>query len=376
MAELEVIDSLGNKEILKINDLKNPDKEIYDYCLLKKYDYKKVKELKTQFNQKYKINPLFTPRKRFNHTFSNTSRSFNKRSLSVSNRKKYSKNYLFPFQIIISKTTRNLSSKNILLSNRMNLNKSKTLNKTSISNIPTLETSYDKILSKRRKFDKEEYDKRFKNILIKIIQSSDMYKKEIEKEKELKENKSLKNPQKVNYGKILYLKGKKFEENKKNKIKDLEKKLKIEDILKGYSYHPKTNTISERALNERKRNNREYDNSEIIGKYYKYKEDIIEKTKQKQMKELYEKNQNETFQPVINKKSKSIKNNYNTIYDKLYNDRKIKEKNLKNLKKQEEQMYSFHPHLNNEYKLKYPNNSIFIKYQNIIQNDDENEKNN
>ena len=140
MAELEVIDSLGNKEILKINDLKNPDKEIYDYCLLKKYDYKKVKELKTQFNQKYKINPLFTPRKRFNHTFSNTSRSFNKRSLSVSNRKKYSKNYLFPFQIIISKTTRNLSSKNILLSNRMNLNKSKTLNKTSISNIPTLET--------------------------------------------------------------------------------------------------------------------------------------------------------------------------------------------------------------------------------------------
>ena len=376
MAELEVIDSLGNKEILKINDLKNPDKEIYDYCLLKKYDYKKLKELKTQLNQKYKINPLFTPRKRFNDTFSNTSRSFNKRSLSVSNRKKYSKNYLFPFQIIISKTTRNLSSKNILLSNRMNLNKSKTLNKTSISNIPTLETSYDKILSKRRKFDKEEYDKRFKNILIKIIQSSDMYKKDIEKEKELKENKSLKNPQKVNYGKILYLKGKKFEENKKNKIKDLEKKLKIEDILKGYSYHPKTNTISERALNERKRNNREYDNSEIIGKYYKYKEDIIEKTKQKQMKELYEKNQNETFQPVINKKSKSIKNNYNTIYDKLYNDRKIKEKNLKNLKKQEEQMYSFHPHLNNEYKLQYPNNSIFIKYQNIIQNDDEDEKNN
>ena len=50
-----MIDSLGNKEILKINDLKNPDKEIYDYCLLKKYDYKKVKELKTQFNQKYKI---------------------------------------------------------------------------------------------------------------------------------------------------------------------------------------------------------------------------------------------------------------------------------------------------------------------------------
>ena len=93
------------------------------------------------------------------------------------------------------------------------------------------------------------------------------------------------------------------------------------------------------------------------------------------MKELYEKNQNETFQPVINKKSKSIKNNYNTIYDKLYNDRKIKEKNLKNLKKQEEQMYSFHPHLNNEYKLKYPNNSIFIKYQNIIQTDDEDEKN-
>ena len=375
MAELEVIDSLGNKELLKINDLQNPDKEIYDYCLSKKYDYKKVKELKNQLNKKYKINPLFTPRKKKNEILLNSSRNFNKRSLSVSNRKKYNKNYLFPFQIIISKTPRNFSLKNIHLSNRTNLNKSRTINKTSISNNLSLESSHDKILSKGRKFDKEEFDKRFEKILIKVIKSSDMFKEDIQKQKEMKKNKSLKNPQKVNYGDILYIKGKQFEENKKNKIKDLEKKLKYDDVLKGYSYRPKTNSISERALNERKRNNREFDNPEIIGKYYKYKEDIIQKAKQKQMKELYEKNQNETFQPVINKKSKSIKNNYNTIYEKLYNDRKIKEKKLKKLKKKEENMYSFHPHLNNEYKLKYPNNSIFIKYQNIIQTDDEDEKN-
>ena len=375
MAELEVIDSLGNKELLKINDLQNPDKEIYDYCLSKKYDYKKVKELKNQLNKKYKINPLFTPRKNKNEILLNSSRNFNKRSLSVSNRKKYNKNYLFPFQIIISKTPRNFSLKNIHLSNRTNLNKSRTINKTSISNNLSLESSHDKILSKGRKFDKEEFDKRFEKILIKVIKSSDMFKEDIQKQKEMKKNKSLKNPQKVNYGDVLYIKGKQFEENKKNKIKDLEKKLKYDDVLKGYSYRPKTNSISERALNERKRNNREFDNPEIIGKYYKYKEDIIQKAKQKQMKELYEKNQNETFQPVINKKSKSIKNNYNTIYEKLYNDRKIKEKKLKKLKKKEENMYSFHPHLNNEYKLKYPNNSIFIKYQNIIQTDDEDEKN-
>ena len=293
----------------------------------------------------------------------------------MSNRKKYNKNYLFPFQIIISKTPRNFSLKNIHLSNRTNLNKSRTINKTSISNNLSLESSHDKILSKGRKFDKEEFDKRFEKILIKVIKSSDMFKEDIQKQKEMKKNKSLKNPQKVNYGDVLYIKGKQFEENKKNKIKDLEKKLKYDDVLKGYSYRPKTNSISERALNERKRNNREFDNPEIIGKYYKYKEDIIQKAKQKQMKELYEKNQNETFQPVINKKSKSIKNNYNTIYEKLYNDRKIKEKKLKKLKKKEENMYSFHPHLNNEYKLKYPNNSIFIKYQNIIQTDDEDEKN-
>ena len=375
MAELEVIDSLGNKELLKINDLKNADKEIYDYCLSKKYDYKKVKELKNQLNQKYKLNPLFTPRKKNNDIFSNSSRNFNKRSLSVSSRKKYINNYLFPFQIIISKTPRNFSSKNIHLSNRTNLSKSRTLNKTLLSNNPTLESSHDKILSKGRKFDKEEYDKRFNKILIKVIKSSDMFKEDIQKKKEMKKNKPLKNPQKVNYGDVLYIKGIQFEENKKNKIRDLEKKLQNDDILKGYSYRPKTNTISEKALNERKRNNREFDNPEIIGKYYKYKEDIIQKTKQKQMKELYEKNQNETFQPVINKKSKSIKNNYNTIYEKLYNDRKIKENKLKKLKKKEEKMYSFHPHLNNEYKLKHPNNSIFIKYQNVIENEDENEKN-
>ena len=49
MAELEVIDSSGNKELIKIKDIKNPDKDIYDYCLFNKYDYNKVKDLKNQF---------------------------------------------------------------------------------------------------------------------------------------------------------------------------------------------------------------------------------------------------------------------------------------------------------------------------------------
>ena len=48
--ELEIIDSSRNKNLLKIHNLNEPEKGIYLYCLIKKYDYSKIKDSRQQFN--------------------------------------------------------------------------------------------------------------------------------------------------------------------------------------------------------------------------------------------------------------------------------------------------------------------------------------
>ena len=178
MAELEIIDSLGNKNLLKIHNLNDPEKEIYTYCLTKKYDYTKVKDLREQFNKKYRnINSSYSKRKN-NNILSTSFRSFKKRSLSERNEKLNNKQYLFPFQIIISKNIKNDSSINFRnrKSNKATLSHGKLDNKLSI------ERAHDKILSKGKHFEKKEYDKRFKKILNEVIKTSIFFKKKDRKD--------------------------------------------------------------------------------------------------------------------------------------------------------------------------------------------------
>ena len=178
MAELEIIDSLGNKNVLKIHNLNDPEKEIYNYCLTKKYDYTKVKDLREQFNKKYRnINSSYSKRKN-NNILSTSFRSFKKRSLSERNEKLNNKQYLFPFQIIISKNIKNDSSINFRnrKSNKATLSHGKLDNKLSI------ERAHDKILSKGKHFEKKEYDKRFKKILNEVIKTSIFFKKKDRKD--------------------------------------------------------------------------------------------------------------------------------------------------------------------------------------------------
>ena len=316
MAELEIIDSSGNKELIKIKDIKNPDKDIYDYCLFNKYDYNKVKDLKNQFKKKYKINSI----SHNNNISYNSFRNLSKRSSSETYRR--NKNYLFPFQIIISKP---------------------------------------------RNFDKEEYEKKFEKIVLNIKNKNNDFKEN----KKLNKFKKSKSQKKINYGDILYNKGKKFNKEKEEKIKNLKNQILEEEKIKGFIYFPKTNLISERALKKRKEKNLEFNNPEIINNYSVYKENFIQNAKKKKLKDFYIKNKNETFHPLINKKSQNIKNNFSNIYEKLYFDRKIKEEHLKQLEEKEKNIYSFRPELNGQYKLDNPNNSIFQKYQNLILNPEE-----
>ena len=359
MAELEIIDSSGNKELIKIKDIKNPDKDIYDYCLFNKYDYNKVKDLKNQFKKKYKINSI----SHNNNISYNSFRNLSKRSSSETYRR--NKNYLFPFQIIISKP-RNFSNKYFSLSNRLNYNKSFNKNNNSKLNISSSDKTEDKILSTRN-FDKEEYEKKFEKIVLNIKNKNNDFKEN----KKLNKFKKSKSQKKINYGDILYNKGKKFNKEKEEKIKNLKNQILEEEKIKGFIYFPKTNLISERALKKRKEKNLEFNNPEIINNYSVYKENFIQNAKKKKLKDFYIKNKNETFHPLINKKSQNIKNNFSNIYEKLYFDRKIKEEHLKQLEEKEKNIYSFRPELNGQYKLDNPNNSIFQKYQNLILNPEE-----
>ena len=173
MAELEIIDSLGNKNLLKIHNLNDPEKEIYNYCLTKKYDYTKVKDLREQFNKKYRnINSSYS-RKKNNNILSTSFRSFKKRSLSERNEKLNNKQYLFPFQIIISKNIKNDSSINF----RNRKSNKPTLSHGNLDNKLSIERAHDKILSKGKHFEKKEYDKRFRKILNEVIKTSNFCKK-------------------------------------------------------------------------------------------------------------------------------------------------------------------------------------------------------
>ena len=218
MAELEIIDSSGNKELIKIKDIKNPDKDIYDYCLFNKYDYNKVKDLKNQFKKKYKINSI----SHNNNILYNSFRILSKRSSSETYRR--NKNYLFPFQIIISKP-RNFSNKYFSLSNRLNYNKSFNKNNNSKLNISSSDKTEDKILSTRN-FDKEEYEKKFEKIVLNIKNKNNDFKEN----KKLNKFKKSKSQKKINYGDILYNKGKKYNKEKEEKIKNIKEEEKIKNL--------------------------------------------------------------------------------------------------------------------------------------------------
>ena len=112
--------------------------------------------------------------------------------------------------------------------------------------------------------------------------------------------------------------------------------------------------------------------------YNKYKEDIknkdlnkIKKDKEK-TKKYYNDENEEIFEPKINQKSKNIVNNYKNIFEKLYNDRFVKEKISEKIKNDQKKNYPFKPTVNKKYKVEKPNFSIFKKYDYLIIRDEEN----
>ena len=378
----------NNIEYCKINDINNAEKDIYDFCLTHNYDYSVVKKLRDKFSEKMnKIgkNILKTE-------YSNNSTDYTRKNSS-----RNKKNTLFPFQILnkIKKENQHYINNNSyknkyrrysyrsndenynIYNNYRNSFKLKT-EKNKKNNYKSFEKTSKKDNNYNKKDIEEAYKKaseRYKKI-IKKIKSSSLYKNSINKynnninkinDKSLKKNKN------INYGDKLYKNGIEFKNLVYEKVMNKYKNKNNNNNDDNFTFSPKINKISKEALEYRKNHNLQYNNNYVINNYKDYIDNKIklkEIEKENEIK-LFEK-ENNTFKPKINKKSKNI--HIDNIYNKLYNDRLIISNNIKELDKKNYN-FSYKPKVNKNYHIKNKENSIFIKYAYLLNNNN-NYKNN
>ena len=370
----------NNIQYCKINDINNAEKDIYDFCLTNNYDYSVVKKLREKFSEKMN---------KIGKNILKTEYSNNSTDYSRKNSSRNKKNILFPFQILNKlKKENKFYINNNSFKNKYRRYSYRSNDGTNINNFRKafkLKTekndkknykSFENNLNKENNYNKIGNEEAYKNaseIIKKIIKK---FKKNIKKynnnintinDKSLKKNKN------INYGDKLYKNGIEYKnfvyEKVMNKYKN--NKNKNED---NFTFSPKINKISKEALEYRKNNNLQYNNKHVINNYKDYIDNKIKMIRTENANEIkiFEK-ENNTFKPKINKKSKKIK--IDNIYNKLYNDRLIISNNIKDLEKKNYN-FSYKPKVNKDYHIKNKENSIFIKYAYLLNNDNKNNKNN
>jgi len=370
----------NNIQYCKINDINNAEKDIYDFCLTNNYDYSVVKKLREKFSEKMN---------KIGKNILKTEYSNNSTDYSRKNSSRNKKNILFPFQIlnklkkenkfyIINNSFKNKYRRYSYRSNDgTNINNfRKAFKLKTEKNDKKNYKSFENNLNKENNYNKIGNEEAYKNaseIIKKIIKK---FKKNIKKynnnintinDKSLKKNKN------INYGDKLYKNGIEYKnfvyEKVMNKYKN--NKNKNED---NFTFSPKINKISKEALEYRKNNNLQYNNKNVINNYKDYIDNKIKMIRTENANEIkiFEK-ENNTFKPKINKKSKKIK--IDNIYNKLYNDRLIISNNIKDLEKKNYN-FSYKPKVNKDFHIKNKENSIFIKYAYLLNNDNKNNKNN
>ena len=370
MFKLEIDSPTGEKEYLYISNLNSSEKEIYNFCLSKKYDYDKVKELKSKFQNFYspKNKTKFQRKGSENKTLT-TSFSSHQRPISLYEKKKSTS--LFPFQIFVSQNKNNLLKS--YTKNPKNKKYKSIINKTnksiSFEHSFKKENSTSNFLSKS--FNYTNFNKQLDNFFKNVKGVSQEFKKEKNKFNERYitiNSRAEKYDKSKNYGVLLYNRGIKFLNHSKEKIEQLKDKLSHND---NYTFLPYLNKPNESLLKSRIEKNYYYNNNDILTHYDKYKEAVKQKdilkiqNDKKEMNKSNDENE-EMFEPKINEESRNITINYNNIFEKLYDDRNIKEKHLQQMKNEKNNIYPYKPKINKEYKLKYPNISIFKKYNYLI----------
>ena len=369
MFKLEIDSPTGGKDYLYISNLNNSEKEIYNYCLSKKYDYDKVKELKNKFQNYYspKNKSKFQRKGSENKTLT-TSFSSYQRPISHYEKKSSS---LFPFQIFVSQNKNTLL--NSYTKNPKNQKYQPKINKTNKS--ISYEHSFKKDISSSnflsKSFNYTNFNKELDHFFKNVKGVSEEFKREKKKFNErytTVNSKIEKYDKSKNYGVLLYNRGINYLNHSKEKREQLKDKISQNET---YSFLPYLNKPKEDLLKTRIEKNYNYNNNDILTRYDKYKEavkykEILKiKNDRKRINKSNDENE-EIFEPKINKKSKNIIINYNNIFEKLYDDRNIKEKHLQQMKDEKNNIYPYKPKINKDYKLKYPNISIFNKYNYLI----------
>ena len=369
MFKLEIDSPTGGKDYLYISNLNNSEKEIYNFCLSKKYDYDKVKELKNKFQNYYspKNKSKFQRKGSENKTFS-TSFSSYQRPISHYEKKSSS---LFPFQIFVSQNKNTLL--NSYTKNPKNQKYQPKINKTNKS--ISYEHSFKKDISSSnflsKSFNYTNFNKELDHFFKNVKGVSEEFKREKNKFNErytTMNSRIEKYDKSKNYGVLLYNRGINYLNHSKEKREQLKDKISQNET---YSFLPYLNKPKEDLLKTRIEKNYNYNNNDILTRYDKYKEAVKHKeilkikNDRKRINKSNDENE-EIFEPKINKKSKNIIINYNNIFEKLYDDRNIKEKHLQQMKDEKNNIYPYKPKINKDYKLKYPNISIFNKYNYLI----------
>ena len=399
---LQLTIEIGNGKIenFKLYNLDNPKKDIYEFCMKNNIDYNTMEEITKHINEEIdkkkdeeenlennntnkkqlkklideeenlennninnkQLKKLKDNKQNLNENQAkNRNRNFFKPKHSIDdlNSNKKEKNNLFPYQIsdYDSNSNQNImhnsfqKNKNVTKNQKINPNLENNIfknNNLTINNSNTNLTEAENLLNGEIiKIDDYQF-----GLLSLNNSQGHVSNNSIRKKKTLEDS--------IEAGKNLYNRGIEYQEKGKDKLEKLKTKLKKEE-KKVSTFHPK--------INPNKIDNKNRipctDSTRIIN-YKQYNQDKINKLKEKKVED----NTNYTFQPKINKENKKEANNIinennksNSIFLKLYDDRKIQKENLNNCKNKIENMYSYRPTLNNNNKIKEPFDERLKKYQ-------------
>ena len=419
----------GKIEQLKIFNLVNPEKDIYEFCMNNKLDYYTMEEITKQIHDVIESKNMEIEHSNHlieeNNKNENNANDFNKmtdmqyqisesdkieskpsKSICTYTQKRYqtylntnsdnsaNSMCLFPYQISHSSTSekgklKQSQSKKSAPSKLPSNQKEK--HKTEISNNPiplqaqnqlsepALTASSHNIIDPTTLIENEIVKTENNHYFISPVTKKSEEKRKTEKSKKISKN----------IGAEIYERQLKAKEEEKRRLETLKDTLNESDE-EIYTFHPKINRISEEVLSKRQATKSEFNNPDRILNYKKYYEEKLARTQTK-ISNLNSDKDNCTFRPKICSNSNTIeerKQNSSSSprsrFEKLYNDQNLIRQNLSHLKTEIDEQYSYKPKLNdtsrikdsfqerlNKYKSK--SNERKIKIQSTLQEDKQKE---
>lgn len=338
----------NEKKTIKIYNDSNPEQIAYDFCIKNNLDFESLQQITFQIKQAIQPKEELTlMEQKFEKDIQIEDKTDEPNlSLINNNKKEQNNNNLDLSDLPESREERKDNLKTSQNNKKLIEQKNVSFGNTSFQQKPkNKKPSYlspTESYSSKIKVNNDNIQKEFNNISFSYGNTNDyinnqsninnniqqVNKSNISSCKNLKQfqNKNININNTLNYGERLYHKGLKLQDKTNQKLNIL--KLKIEKVnQKNNTFYPKVNKISYNALSKRFANKSSYNDEDKIIYYKEYKEQRLNKLKLK-----YNKNENYSFTPSLNKRSLTM-SKYQTTqktprYEQLYNSYKKHEVNL------------------------------------------------